>query len=90
MRKIIIVQAIIILVGAFYIYTLHTSDGVEDTTTVRVVPAAEQSTSPVPAPVAPTTNESDALESTSEATITGPSDVGMEFPIPDDESMLQD
>ena len=90
MRKIVIIQAIIILVGAFYIYTLHTSEVVEDTTTIRVVPAAEQPALPAPAPAAASSNESVRSESAAETTITGPSDVGMEFPIPDDESLLQE
>lgn len=91
MRTLLIIQSLIIVAGAYYIYTLaHTRDGELE---------KNSGESGVGVEIATTTEVSDE-ENQSEATITTPSetdimdlplgnDIGMEFPIPDDELDLQ-
>ncbi len=84
MRIIIIIQAIIIVVGAYYFYSQSQKPPV-DTAPVLVAtttPAFLEGYTP------PTENPPayDAVATTSvESDITGHSDVGMEYPIPDSE-----
>lgn len=87
MRKIIILQSLLILAGAYYIYTLQQS-ATSAATEIEVIEISNQPNETVPA--AATADDAVAATTTTEvqstSDITGPSDVGMEFPIPDDES----
>lgn len=86
MRTIVIIQSIIILVGAYYIYTLvHNSEpsmvienNIEESSNDLISEMVETDTVPV-----------NDVDISTESLITGPNDVGMEFPIPDDESLLE-
>jgi hypothetical protein len=88
MKLIIIIQTLIIIAGAYYLYVLNND------TEVIVEPVAETSM-PVVEPgtarqgyTPPTENPpADPNELNSE--VTGHSDVGMEFPIPDEEIQVQ-
>jgi len=88
MKLIIIIQTLIIIAGAYYVYLLSNKDE------VIVEPVAETSM-PVVEPgtpregyTPPTENPpADPNELNSE--VTGHSDVGMEFPIPDEELQSQ-
>jgi hypothetical protein len=87
MKLIIIIQSLIIIAGAYYVYSL--GQPVEEV----VVPA------PVDVPVvdpgvpregyAPPTENPPADPATLNSEVTGHSDVGMEFPIPDEEIQVR-
>lgn len=84
MRTIIIIQAIIIILGAYYFY-MQTQEKVAEPVTATeqpvVVPTVRESYTP-PTENPPSTSEIDA--STSASGVTGYSDVGMEYPIIDE------
>lgn len=87
MRKIIILQSLLILAGAYYIYTLQQSS--------NSVTKPEQTQDQSADDVVETTEADEVAVATTTADvattsgISGPSDVGMEFPIPDNEADLQ-
>ena len=80
MRLILIIQTIIIVAGAYYIYTLRQSD--------EIVTPSTASTTPLPPPV-PVRAEPAPVEATSstevQTDISGPNDAGMEWPTLDEE-----
>jgi len=91
MRKIIILQSIIILAGAYYIYTLQQDRLAEERETSSRAGQIDATINKDDT-AAPATTESPAAATTeaeSSSEIGGASDVGMEFPIPDDEADLQ-
>lgn len=84
MRAIILIQAIIIVVGAYYIYTLsHATQVTESpvpvvemvptTTTPTVIRTGYTAPTTQPPVDTPTTNPTPS-------TVTGPNDAGMEYP----------
>jgi hypothetical protein len=89
MRTILIIQSLIILAGAYYIYTLahpseehvFTDDSV--TTAPLAIPATTE------APVDSVLDASTTTDSNNFGNQPLGNDSGMEFPIPDDESLLQ-
>lgn len=89
MRKIIVLQSLLILAGAYYIYTLQQS-AASPATEIEVIEVSNQSneTAPAAATTDDTVEATTTTEVQSTSDITGPSDVGMEFPIPDDESAI--
>jgi hypothetical protein len=87
MKLIIIIQTLIIIAGGYYVYLLTNKTEV----VAEPVPTIEMDVAPV-APregyVPPTENPPmDPVEAKSE--VTGHSDVGMEFPVPDEEIQVQ-
>jgi hypothetical protein len=90
MRTILIIQSLIILAGAYYIYTLaHSTPTPVDEPAAELLPQTDVSPASVD-------REDETKETTDDetapaigTTITGPNDAGMEFPIPDDEMMLE-
>jgi len=89
MRIIIIVQSLIILVGAYYIYTLVYNDGAQSTAAEQDAPAQYSDPLVIDEPVAEDQIEESDYTIMTDSPITGPNDAGMEFPIPDDESLLE-
>ncbi len=75
MKIILIIQAIIIVLGAYYIYTLR------QTTEEPVVATPVVTPEPLPEtpPLTPTTSPIEPV--TVESEISGPNDAGMEWPI---------
>jgi len=89
MRTIIIIQAIIIVLGAYYLFMQSQKNAaVPDVVTPAevVVPTVREGYTP-PTENPPTTSTIDAT--TSQSGITGHSDVGMEYPIMDEGIELQ-
>lgn len=84
MRTIIIIQSLIILLGAYYVYTLRASTLV--TPEPELVPVAEMKVAPavIEGYIPPTENPPRDETETDATTVTGSSDVGMEFPIMDE------
>jgi len=86
MRTIILIQAIIIVLGAYYLYTLTHVTKVEQSPApvVEMVPASTTSTIH-PGYVPPTTQPpKDDVSSSATSTVKGATDVGgMEYPNPD-------
>jgi hypothetical protein len=77
MRTILIVQFLIIIAGAYYLYTLsatQTADVPEEAVIVEVLPAP--TTTPAANTVATTTTDTPAVR----VDHNGPDDVGMEWP----------
>ncbi len=76
MKIILIIQAIIIVLGAYYIYTLRQSPNesvvVEPVVTPEPLPETPQPSVPTSTPTEPVPVESE---------ISGPNDAGMEWPI---------
>lgn len=93
MRKIIILQSLLILAGAYYIYTLQQSAVPEETIETEVTEEMSDQGNEVAEEALDTESDSSdtatTTEISSDSSISGPSDVGMEFPIPDDEAELQ-
>ncbi len=75
MKVILVIQSIIILAGAIYIFTLQQQESVDD-----VVVPAELPPPPPPAP-APSADEAMAPENIPTTDIAGPNDAGMEWPV---------
>lgn len=88
MKLIIIIQTLIIIAGAYYVYLLSNKDEViVEPVTETSVPVVEPGT-PREGYTPPTENPpADPNELNS--AVTGHSDVGMEFPIPDEELQSQ-
>ena len=81
MKVIILIQSIIILLGAYYIYTLSKAEVVIETTPVEqiVVPKPIRAGYVEPTEQPPR----DVSELDASSTIKGPNDSGMEYPIMD-------
>lgn len=86
MRIIIIIQSLIILVGAYYIFTLSQADPVTSNP-VLVTPPQATPNNYVPPSSNPPVVES--VPVTASSSISGPSDAGMEYPILDSEVHAQ-
>lgn len=84
MRTIIIIQTLIIIAGAYYIYTLSQAPVIAPEPEPVVI---EEVVTPVPEPVVETEPEPDM--SSVSADLTGHSDVGMEFPTMDEDVQLE-
>lgn len=82
MRVIILIQSIIIVLGAYYIYTLSHATSVVQTPTPRVEMMPATTTSDVhPGYTPPTTQPpKDTPEGTTTKAIKGANDAGMEYP----------
>ena len=90
MKIIILIQSIIILVGAYYIYTLpQAKTVVESAPTVQIVPVDTVREGYVPPTTQPPRDESVTTETSASSNISGPSDVGMEYPIMDEGIQVQ-
>ena len=86
MKAIILLQSIIILLGAYYIYTLSQAKAPADVTPMIHLEQATTTEHPgyVPPTGPPPTDESlDVPSDATTSTPTGPSDAGMEYPVPD-------
>jgi hypothetical protein len=87
MRAVLVIQSLIILGGAYYVYTLTRPPAVTPASTPSVVvpevpPAVERADE---TPTATTTPDEVLVSSSSAVIITeGDNDLGMEFPIPDE------
>lgn len=92
MRTLLVIQSLIIIAGAYYVYTLaHTND--EMTTTISEPVVTIESS------VAPTTDRSGEADTQPTEDLPNDNqppenmplgnDIGMEFPIPDNEADLQ-
>lgn len=83
MKLIIIIQTLIIIAGGYYVYLLsHPKKVIEDSAPTIVAPTVKPGT-PREGYTPPTANPP-IDPSTSDSAVTGHSDVGMEFPTPDD------
>ena len=82
MRAIILIQSIIIVLGAYYIYSISPATAVQPSLVpiVQIVPVAPTTTHA--GYVAPKTQppKDDTIIHASSSGITGPSDAGMEYP----------
>ncbi len=81
MRIILIIQSLIILAGAYYVYTLTRAPeeptGQESTSNINIEVKREDETEQ--------TNTEEASSNTNDdVTVEGHNDLGMEFPMPDD------
>jgi hypothetical protein len=84
MRAIILLQSIIIILGAYYIYTMTHAVKVEESPVpvVDMVPTTEP-TDTHPGYVPPKANppsDEPVSSTTLKSTVTGPNDAGMEYP----------
>lgn len=82
MRLILIIQSLIILAGAYYVYTLTRTPeeptGQESTSNISIeVKREDEVTETSAEEVSNSTNDEDV-------TVEGHNDLGMEFPMPDD------
>lgn len=82
MRIVIIIQSLIILAGAYYVYTLTRAPeepaGQENTSNINIEVKREDEIAETTAEgVSDSTNDEDV-------TVEGHNDLGMEFPMPDD------
>lgn len=83
MKAIILIQSIIILLGAYYVYTMNhrvsvvTEPPIVEIAPMKVPDTLEEYTPPTGNPPA------DETSVESSATIKGPNDAGMEYPIMD-------
>jgi hypothetical protein len=90
MKFIIIIQSLIIIAGAYYVYLLS-NNSVEETT-IETIP---QELMPVGVPgepregYTPPTGNPPADPALLDSEVTGHSDVGMEFPIPDEDVQVR-
>ena len=85
MRIILIIQFVIIALGAYYIYTLSNAEEVKVVPAVAAIPVVE-TTKPVYREEVASTTEIKADTTTS---VSGGTDVGMEYPILDGEAEAQ-
>ncbi len=76
MKVILVIQSIIILAGAIYIFTLQQQESADD----EVVPAELPPLPPPPVP-APSADEAVVPEIPPATDIAGPNDAGMEWPV---------
>ena len=88
MKLIIIIQSLIIVAGAYYVYTLsHSQDVIAEPMPTDAAPLVMPGM-PREGYTPPTENPpADPNELNSE--VTGHSDVGMEFPVPDEEIQVR-
>jgi hypothetical protein len=78
MKIILVIQSLIIIVGAIYIFTLNSNESAMDTSEVtEMLP-------PPPPPPPPADLVDAAIEATAQPTTMPPNDAQMEWPIPDE------
>lgn len=88
MKLIIIIQTLIIIAGAYYLYLLNNEkEVIVEPVTETSMPVVEPGT--VREGYTPPTENPPADPATLNSGVTGNSDVGMEFPIPDEELQSQ-
>ena len=88
MKLIIIIQTLIIIAGGYYVYLLsHPKETVVAPAPATTMPVVEPGT-PREGYVPPTANPP-ADPTTLDSEVTGHSDVGMEFPTPDEDMQAQ-
>ncbi len=89
MKIIIIIQTLIIIAGGYYVYLLNNPK----TEVVVQPPATTTPEAPAPGAVregyTPPTSNPPVDSVTASSSVTGPSDVGMEYPTPDTEMQPQ-
>lgn len=88
MKLIIIIQSLIIIAGAYYVYLLtHSTEVIVEPTPTNTMPVVEPGT--VREGYTPPTENPPADPAELNSEVTGHSDVGMEFPVPDEEIQVQ-
>lgn len=78
MKIILVIQSLIIIAGAIYIFTLNSNESAMDTSEVTEL-------LPPPPPPPPAAPVDAAIEATTQPTTMPPNDAQMEWPIPDGE-----
>ena len=89
MRIIIIIQSLVTLLGAYYIYTLSYTVTVSETPPVMQVERRVPTTAAEYVPPATNPPAESADTASSSAGASGPNDTGMEYPIMDDSIQAQ-
>ncbi len=87
MKLIIIIQTLIIIAGGYYVYLLtHSTEVI-----VEPVPTVKINIEPgtVREGYTPPTENPPADEAVQSSEVTGHSDVGMEFPVPDNDAQVR-
>jgi hypothetical protein len=87
MKLIIIIQTLIIIAGAYYVYLLSNPKEIVEPVSETSMPVVEPGTPRQD--YTPPTENPPADPTTLNSEVTGHSDVGMEFPIPDEEIQVR-